>query len=101
METGIIQSFPASLSGLYALLDQPAKPKKVFVGLDGFIDEIIHIVDVRYSSDSYKRIPTIQAYADRIARGSGMSTNIELVSQQIKNGRQRSHLCQRASQLLG
>ncbi len=80
------QSFEASLSGLCTLLDQPAKPKKVFVGLDGFIDEIIHIVDIRYSSDSYKRIPTIQAYADRIARGSGMSTNIELVSQQVKMG---------------
>lgn len=79
-------SFPASISGLCTQLDHPAGPNKVFVGLDGFIDEIIHIVDVRYSSDSYKRIPTIQAYADRIARGSGMSTNIELVSQQIKMG---------------
>ncbi len=80
------QSLSASLSGLGTLLGRPASPQKVFVGLDGFIDEIIHIVDVRYSSDSYKRIPTIQAYADRIARGSGMSTNIELVSQQIKMG---------------
>ena len=80
------QSFTASLSDLCALLNQPAKPKKVFVGFDGFIDEIIHIVDIRYDSDSYKRIPTIQAYADRIARGSGMSTNIEMVSQQVKMG---------------
>jgi hypothetical protein len=86
MGTAKNQSFPASLSGLCTLLDHPVAPQKVFVGLDGFIDEIIHIVDVRYSSDSYKRIPTIQAYADRLARGSGMSTNIELVSQQIKMG---------------
>jgi hypothetical protein len=60
--------------------------QKVFVGFDGFIDEIIHVVDKRYSYDSYKRITSIQAYADRIARGSGMSMNIELVSQQIKMG---------------
>lgn len=79
-------SFASSVSGLCALLDQPIKSPKVFVGFDGFIDEIIHIVDVRYSSDSYKRIPTIRAYADRIANGSGMSTNIELVSQQVKMG---------------
>lgn len=81
-----IQSFAASLSGLSALLNQPVKTQKVFVGFDGFIDEIIHVVDIRFSPDSYKRISTIQAYADRIAHGSGMSTNIELVSQQIKMG---------------
>lgn len=86
MCTGINHSFAASLSGLCMKLYHPVKSKKVFVGLDGFIDEIIHVVDIRISSDSYKRIPTIQAYADRIAHGSGMSTNIELVSQQIKMG---------------
>ena len=78
--------FAISLSNLCELLGHPAKPQKVFVGFDGFIDEIIHVVDIRVSSDYYKRIPTIQAYADRIAHGSGMSTNIELVSQQIKMG---------------
>lgn len=78
--------FANSLSDLCELLNHPARPQKVFVGFDGFIDEIIHVVDIRFSSDSYKRIPTIQAYADRIAHGSGMSTNIELVSQQIKMG---------------
>lgn len=79
-------SFAASLSGICRSLNQPAGTQKVFVGFDGFIDEIIHVVDIRYSADSYKRIPTIQAYADRIAHGSGMSTNIELVSQQVKMG---------------
>ncbi len=74
------------LSELCSLLNNPSKTKKVFVGFDGFIDEIIHVVDKRFSSDSFKRITSIKAYADRIARGSGMSTNIELVSQQIKMG---------------
>ncbi|MDD3170106.1 MAG: PfkB family carbohydrate kinase [Eubacteriales bacterium] len=86
MGTEMNHSFASSISGLCTLLEQPAGPQKVFVGLDGFVDEIIHVVDVRFSSDSYQRIPTIQGYADRIARGSGMSTNIELVSQQIKMG---------------
>lgn len=79
-------SFASSLSTLCNLLKHTANPQKVFVGFDGFVDEIIHVVDIRYHSGSYKRIPTIQAYADRIARGSGMSTNIELVSQQVKMG---------------
>ncbi|QOX62154.1 carbohydrate kinase family protein [Anoxybacterium hadale] len=79
-------SLPSSLSTLCNSLEHTVNPQKVFVGFDGFVDEIIHVVDIRYQSDSYKRIPTIQAYADRIARGSGMSTNIELVSQQVKMG---------------
>ncbi|MDF3003296.1 MAG: hypothetical protein K0Q48_3415, partial [Bacillota bacterium] len=69
-------SFTSSLSTLCNSLKHTSNPQKVFVGFDGFVDEIIHVVDIRYHSDSYKRIPTIQAYADRIARGSGMSTNI-------------------------
>lgn len=79
-------AFASSLSMLRNSLKLAANPQKVFVGFDGFVDEIIHVVDIRFHSDSYKRIATIQAYADRIARGSGMSTNIELVSQQIKMG---------------
>ena len=86
MNTGTNNSFTTSLSDLSTLLRKPAMPQKVFVGLDGFIDEILHVVDVRFSPDSYQRIPSIQAYADRISHGSGMSTNIELVSQQIKMG---------------
>lgn len=79
--------FSASdLSRLCTLLKHPSGFHKAFAGFDGFIDEIIHIVDKRFTADSYERIPSIQAYADRIARGSGMSTNIELVSRQIKMG---------------
>jgi hypothetical protein len=80
------KSFASSLSTLCNSLKHPPIPRKVFVGFDGFVDEIIHVVDIRYHSGAYKRIPSIQAYADRIARGSGMSTNIELVSQQVKMG---------------
>ena len=79
-------SFATSLSDLISLLQKPAVRRKVFVGLDGFIDEIIHVVDTRVSPDSYTRIPSIQAFSDRISHGIGMSTNIELVSQQIKMG---------------
>jgi sugar/nucleoside kinase (ribokinase family) len=59
---------------------------KAFVGLDGFVDEIIHLVDKRFSIDSFQRIPTISKFAERIAAAAGRSTNIELVRVMMKLG---------------
>ena len=39
-----------------------AAPLKAFVGLDGFVDEIIHVVDQRSEVDHFQRIPTIEAF---------------------------------------
>jgi hypothetical protein len=30
-----------------------------FVGLDGFVDEILHVVDKRESADKYLRLPSM------------------------------------------
>jgi sugar/nucleoside kinase (ribokinase family) len=49
------------------------------IGFDGFVDEIIHAVDKRQSTTAFTRIETISAFAKRIERASGLSTNIELV----------------------
>jgi len=57
-----------------------------FVGLDGFVDEIVQAVDKRESALSYQRLPVISDFAERIAAASGRSTNIELVNQLIKLG---------------
>lgn len=57
-----------------------------FVGLDGFIDEIIHVVDKRDGANSYTRVSTITQFADRIAAAAGKSTNIEMVNQRTKLG---------------
>ncbi len=59
---------------------------KTFVGLDGFVDEIFHVVDKRDSATSYTRLPTIAKFAERLAKAAGKSTNIELVSQLVKLG---------------
>jgi sugar/nucleoside kinase (ribokinase family) len=59
---------------------------KAFIGLDGFVDEIIHAVDKRSSVDSFERIPTITKFAERIAAAAGRSTNIELVRVMMKLG---------------
>lgn len=57
-----------------------------FVGLDGFVDEILHVVDKRESATSFTRVPTIAALADRLAAAAGKSTNIELVCAMRKLG---------------
>jgi sugar/nucleoside kinase (ribokinase family) len=57
-----------------------------FVGLDGFVDDILHVVNKRESADDYLRLPTIAQLAERLAAAAGRSTNIELVSQLNKLG---------------
>ena len=58
----------------------------VLLGLDGFIDEIVRLVDKRFSTSEYALIPTISALAERISRAAGKSTNIELIVQKVKLG---------------
>jgi sugar/nucleoside kinase (ribokinase family) len=57
-----------------------------FVGLDGFVDDILHVVDKRESAERYLRLPTIAQLAERLAAAAGQSTNVELVSQLNKLG---------------
>lgn len=70
---------------LLAGVDQ-ATHLKAFLGLDGFVDEIIHVVDKRHDADSYQRLSTMDAYGRRISAAAGRSTNIELVVQRTKLG---------------
>src|SRR5258706_7207645 len=57
-----------------------------FVGLDGFVDEIVYAVDKRENAESFERLPTIAKLAERLSAAAGKSTNIELVNQRIKLG---------------
>jgi sugar/nucleoside kinase (ribokinase family) len=57
-----------------------------FVGLDGFVDEIIQVVDKRENAESFQRLPSIAQLATRLAAAAGKSTNIELVNQVTKLG---------------
>ncbi len=63
-----------------------AAQMSAFVGLDGFVDEILHVVDKRESAAVYQRLPTIAKLADRLGAAAGKSTNIELVNQITKLG---------------
>ena len=59
---------------------------RAFVGLDGFVDEIIHVVDQRDGPERFVRLGEIRALAERLAGAAGKSTNIELVNQRTKLG---------------
>jgi sugar/nucleoside kinase (ribokinase family) len=59
---------------------------KAFVGLDGFVDVIFHVVNTRQNAEQWERLPTIAAFSERLAAAAGRSTNIELVPQLTKLG---------------
>ena len=67
-----------SLSGKLKTL-QPQRVKAL-IGFDGFVDEIVHVVDKRVSTDEYLRLGSMAEYGRRIEKSAGLSTNIEMVT---------------------
>lgn len=59
---------------------------KGFMGFDGFIDEIISVVDKRNGAHDYSPLTTISQFAEKIQNAAGKSANIELVTNQAKIG---------------
>src|SRR5215471_12345438 len=59
---------------------------KALVGLDGFVDEIIAVVDKRHGHESYDAIPTIGHFGGKISEAAGQSSNYELVTKHRKLG---------------
>ncbi|HEX4144134.1 MAG TPA: PfkB family carbohydrate kinase [Pirellulales bacterium] len=58
----------------------------VLVGLDGFVDEIIAVVDKRHDFDRFEPMRTIAHLGHRILGAAGNSSNLELVVKQVKLG---------------
>lgn len=56
------------------------------IGLDGFVDEIIAIVDKRHSLEAYDEIETISGFGKKITDAAGKSMNFELMVKQMKLG---------------
>ena len=59
---------------------------KATIGLDGFVDEIIAVVDKRHDGGSYDPVRTIGGLARKITAAAGQSSNYELVVKQRKLG---------------
>lgn len=62
------------------------KKVPVLIGLDGFVDEIVAVVDKRTGLHDYSPVPTIAALAEKIHKAAGQSSNYELVVKQMKLG---------------
>ncbi len=56
------------------------------VGLDGFVDVILHVVKTRESAHSYERFTRMADWAERIHQADGLSANFEFVPQMVKLG---------------
>ena len=72
-------------SQLQSAAGRPAQ-LRAFVGLDGFVDEILHVVDKRETAEKYHRLAQMAQWGGRISAAAGKSTNIELVSKLTKLG---------------
>ncbi|MGH7215488.1 MAG: PfkB family carbohydrate kinase, partial [Tepidisphaeraceae bacterium] len=59
---------------------------KSLVGLDGFVDEIIAVVDKRQDNDSYEPIHMIDQLGRKICNAAGQSSNYELVVKETRVG---------------
>src|SRR4051794_9756008 len=59
---------------------------RAVVGFDGFVDEIIAVVDKRHDDDRYEPVRTIAAMSEKIRNAAGESSNYELVVKQRKLG---------------
>jgi ketohexokinase len=59
---------------------------KATIGIDGFVDEIIAVVDKRQSPSQYDSIRTIDLFGQKVLRAAGQSSNYELIVKQMKLG---------------
>ena len=59
---------------------------RAVVGLDGFVDEIIAVVDKRHDFQRFDAVATIDQFGRKIVEAGGKSSNYELVVKQMKLG---------------
>jgi sugar/nucleoside kinase (ribokinase family) len=58
----------------------------VTVGLDGFVDTILHVVKTRQSASQYARYTGIKEWSDKLGAAAGLSANFEFVTHMVKLG---------------
>ena len=79
-------SLPARAAAALDAAASQVPQLQALIGLDGFVDSIIAVVDKRESADQFTRVPTLAAFGERIARAAGQSTQAELVIERVKLG---------------
>lgn len=79
-------SLPHEVAALLATAGPKLRDAKVLVGLDGFVDTILHVVKTRESTTEYTRMERMADFAARISAAAGQSANLEMVTQMVKLG---------------
>ena len=79
-------SLPLSVAAQLSTAEAKLRRAKVLVGLDGFVDTILHVVKTRESATKYARLTAMGDFAGRIAAAAGQSANLEMVTQMVKLG---------------
>jgi sugar/nucleoside kinase (ribokinase family) len=59
---------------------------EVVAGMDGFVDELIHVVEERRGLDGYDRVPTISRFAELLGAAAGRSSLREIVIKSVDAG---------------
>lgn len=60
--------------------------KRACIGLDGFVDRVLRVVDSRLDSSNVTYIGTLLDYGRRLQAAAGMSLNIELIPRSTRHG---------------
>ena len=58
----------------------------VLVGLDGFVDTILHVVAQRQTAEEYTRMTETREFAGRVSEAAGRSANFEFIPKMVKLG---------------
>lgn len=59
---------------------------KAIMGLDGFVDQILHAVETREDADNYTRMKTLKDFGEKVSKAAGLSTSVEFVPLKSKLG---------------
>lgn len=62
------------------------KTTKAVIGLDGFVDQILHAVKTRTDANNYIRMETLKEFGEFICKAAGLSANIEFIPLKNKLG---------------
>lgn len=81
-----LEQFRGACASTLESLNSRVAATTAFVGLDGFVDDILRVVDKRQNAETFTTLSTIRQLADRFGAAAGQSTNIEIVRRLLKLG---------------
>ncbi|MFX0072813.1 MAG: hypothetical protein ACFFAO_17160, partial [Candidatus Hermodarchaeota archaeon] len=82
-----------SLNKKFASLKEIIKEKSCFLGWDGFIDNLYHVVQSRKSLEKWLRMDTMKSFGQLIQNVAGSSAGIETILKRKTNGGFTANVC--------